>query len=125
MIFILTVFFFKVPIENFEKLKLSLLIDSEPYDLEHYYDVKDKKLKKEDFFKGNLNAQHFYWFYYDKYEDISIYYFKNEQSMQFNQAQEQINQHFNEKLKLWKCCTLIKQQNINLEKILQRISHER
>lgn len=32
---------------------------------------------------------------------------------------------FSEKLKLWKCCTLIKQKNISLEKILTRIKSER
>lgn len=37
----------------------------------------------------------------------------------------QKNESFNDKLKLWKCCTLIKQQNITLEKILNRIKNER
>lgn len=32
---------------------------------------------------------------------------------------------FNDKLKLWKCCTLIKHQNLTLEKILNRIKNER
>jgi hypothetical protein len=94
--------------------------------LEYYYDTKEKKLKKEDFFKTNLNMQKLYWSYYDKYEDISIYYYKNEQLQQLNQQHQHDQiQQFNEKLKLWKCCTLIKQQNVTLEKILQRIANER
>ena len=86
-------------------------------------DTKEKKLKKEEFFKSNLNMQTLNWSYFDKYEDISIYYYKNEQLQQLNQH-DQIQQ-FNEKLKLWKCCTLIKVQTMTLEKIVHRIANER
>jgi hypothetical protein len=115
--------FLKVPVENFEKLKLSLLVGSEPPDLEYYYDSTQKILKQEEFFKSNLSIQNLNWSYYDKYEDISIYYYKNEQIFKMNNQQR--DQQFYEKLKLWKCCTLIKQQNLTLEKIMNRISNER
>ena len=110
-----------MPVENFENLKLSLLAGSEPPDLDYYYDSREKILKQEEFFKSNINMQNLNWSYYDKYEDISIYYYKNEQILQMNQRDQQ----FYEKLKLWKCCTLIKQQNLTLEKIMNRISNER
>ncbi len=153
------------------------------------------KIKKAEFFTSNINIEKTYWFYLDKFEDVSIYYFKNEYIQQqqkqlfqasatsltaketampasssntnnfassqansnhhfkqrssiissvdqeltnlneihlaFNIPNEsgfylpQKNESFNNKLKLWKCCTLIKHQNITVEKILNRIKNER
>ena len=101
------------------------MVGSEPPDLDYYYDTREKTLKKEEFFKSKLNIQNLNWCYYDKYEDISLYYYKNEQPLQMNQNQRDQSQQFNEKLRLWKCCTLIKQQNVTLEKIIHRIANER
>ncbi len=184
------------------------------------YDLDKQKIKKVEFFTSNINIEKTYWFYLDKYEDVSIYYFKNEyiqqqqklaQSPNTNMKQidqsmtascsnnqtsslatisssnsnnlnyststtsttstsivststqsqsknkttnissseiqdinllneinltfntsidsclylPQKNENFNNKLKLWKCCTLIKHQNITLEKILNRLKNER
>ena len=96
----------------------------------------------------------------DKFEDVSIYYLKNEQqnellettivSNQINATGlssanpnliatsnlvnpkidqslyvSQKNENFNDKLRLWKCCTLVKHHNLTLEKILNRIKNER
>jgi hypothetical protein len=92
----------------------------------------------------------------DKFEDVSIYYLKNEQQTDLletltlnNQINSTIipsqsvtcstlspqndsllllpqkNENFNDKLRLWKCCTLVKDQNLTVEKILKRIKNER
>jgi hypothetical protein len=114
----------------------------------------------------------------DKYEDVSIYFFKNENlsqpqhqssqstsaylspsslssgaatsttsspSSSTNNLQASVlsssnvsslaslmpplllanSENLNHKLKLWKCCTLIKQPNLTFEKILNRIKNER
>jgi hypothetical protein len=91
----------------------------------------------------------------DKFEDVSIYYLKNEQQNELldalsinNQTNSspsgqnvpsnlfipkndsslfvsQKNENFNDKLRLWKCCTLVKNQNLTIEKILKRIKNER
>lgn len=190
---------FTVPAENFEKLKLSVSYGSEPCTLEYLYDLDLRQIKKAEFFTSNINIEKTYWFYLDKYEDVSIYYFKNEyiqqqqklaQSSNTNlklsyssqelvvnnlehqhrssttglmsqsntqatnvknksslvntEVQEhktnvndvsqilnevyylpQKNECFNNKLKLWKCCTLVKHHNITVEKILNRIKNER
>jgi hypothetical protein len=188
--------------------------------LEFLYDLDKQKIKKVEFFTSNINIEKTYWFYLDKYEDVSIYYFKNEYIQQqqkisqssntsvkqsdqsaivstnsysnqnssaatisssnsnnlnfststntsssasssttqsqsknkssaisasdmqdinllneinltFNTSIDsclylpQKNENFNTKLKLWKCCTLIKHQNITVEKILNRLKNER
>jgi len=147
----------KVPFENFDKLKLSVSFGSEPYSLDYFYDVPGRKLKKADFFTNNVNIQNAFWFYMDKFEDVSIYYLKNEQQNELletlntnNQTNStltpisqnalnnnlipqndsslflfQKNENFNDKLRLWKCCTLVKNQNLTIEKILKRIKNER
>lgn len=121
----------KVPVENFEKLKLSLFYDSEPLDLEVFFEPIERKLRKEEFFKNSIPTQNLNWCYFDKYEDISIYFLKNElnamgkHSEAFSQISPQNQPNFNEKLRLWKCCTLIKKQNVTFDKILQRINYER
>ena len=207
---------FTVPIENFEKLKLSVSFGSEPHNLDNLYDLESHKLKKVDFFANNVNIDKTYWSYFDKYEDVSIYYFKIEPQQQLikttsntnlantsatpnqqsfvtastgtplsslnslisttNSSSQtffissnlmatvtsagaaasasilspataasnassatrtsnnnstntlfipQTNECFNDKLKLWKCCTLIKKPNLTLEKILSRLKSER
>ncbi len=145
----------KVPFENFDKLKLSVSFGSEPYSLDYFYDVSGRKLKRVEFFTNNVNIQNAFWFYMDKFEDVSIYYLKNEQQNELldalsitNQANSspsgqnvpsnlfipkndsslfvsQKNENFNDKLRLWKCCTLVKNQNLTIEKILKRIKNER
>ena len=183
---------FTVPIENFEKLKLSVSFGSEPHNLDYVYDSQQHKIKKVEFFTNNVNIQKTFWFYLDKYEDVSIYYFKNEyvqqqheqllltttnleaqaqsiQSSNMNSSTPSVlstitsaaanttltsakvaiqmtnppnpvadaasvssslfmpqkNENFNDKLKLWKCCTLVKHQNLTLQKIINRIKNER
>lgn len=182
----------QVPIENFEKLRLSIC-GSEPHSLDSLYDLESRKLKKFEFFAGNVNIDKTFWSYFDKFDDVSIYYFKNEYQQQLllnksasnsnltnsssvststinnppssNQSSQQqqqqpyyvssnmmgstpnqpslsvsstsyptissslfipqANECFSEKLKLWKCCTLVKKPNLTLEKILNRIKKER
>jgi hypothetical protein len=154
---------FTVPIENFEKLKLSVVLGSEPHSLDGLYDWETRTLRKQEFFTSLVNVDKSFWSYFDKYEDVSIYYFRNEYQQQIiktatsssnlnnssslsasttaAQAQQhfsmtpasfasslfipQTNECFNDKLKLWKCCTLIKKPNLTLEKILQRLKSER
>ena len=172
--------------ENFEKLKLSVSIGSEPNDLDYFYDLNSKQLKRPEFFLSNINIDKTFWCYLDKYEDVSIYFYRNEYPLiqpQSNTSStltnnmghsmsniastaasisvnnnpqsnlisiQQLNPHslsannhyqnsnnsanlfasqkfenFNDKLKLWKCVTLIKHPNIKLEKILNRIKNER
>jgi hypothetical protein len=169
---------FTVPVENFEKLRLSSVFGSEPHLLDNLYDLEQKKLKKVDFFANNVQIDKTYWSYFDKYEDVSIYYFKNDSMSSFNNNKSiastatnlisiseqpstqttttttttsgalnittnnsalhtastsyssslfmpQANECFNDKLKLWKCCTLIKKPNLTLDKIMNRIKNER
>ncbi|RNA25411.1 stAR-related lipid transfer 13 isoform X2, partial [Brachionus plicatilis] len=166
---------FTVPVENFEKLKLSVSFGSEPHNLEYFYDKEAKSIKRAEFFSNNIKIDKTNWFYFDKFEDVSIYYFKNDilfqsllknvesstsnsgiqlpvspnrtvttavtiqindstsnflepetfESVQSSFAIPQQNESFNDKLKLWKCCTLIKSQNLTFEKILTKIKDER
>ncbi|CAF0915176.1 unnamed protein product [Brachionus calyciflorus] len=174
---------FTVPVENFEKLKLSVSYGSEPYNLDYFYDLEKKIMKRIEFFTNNVKIEKINWFYFDKFEDVSIYYFKNDffsqsllknissntnsshqthstinnshnqttsnntttisspvsiqitcseismpeayESVQSSFLIHQKNESFNDKLKLWKCCTLVKHQNLTLEKILTRIKDER
>lgn len=165
----------KVPVENFEKLRLSVSFGSEPHNLDYFYDKETKCIKRTEFFTNNIKIDKINWFYFDKFEDVSIYYFKNDilfqsllknvesvisgsgiqssistnrsvanslsiqinestpvllvpetfESIQSSFAFSQQNESFNDKLKLWKCCTLIKSQNLTIEKILTRIKDER
>jgi hypothetical protein len=179
---------FTVPSESFEKLNLhsNELLNTEPHNLEYFYDRELKKLKIQEFFQSNVKIDKTYWSYQDKFEDVSIYFCKNDtpdqqmfnlifpQSKNSIQLQSLINpisqnsisntqqssnnnhnlpigqgsiaslagsssiitattamlipsklENFVNKLKLWKCCTLIKKQNLTLEKILNRIRNER
>jgi hypothetical protein len=169
---------FTVPVENFEKLRLSVVLGSEPHNLDSLYDPESRRLKKAEFFASNVNIDKSFWSYFDKYEDVSIYYFKSEYQQQviktagsnanlsgagsshlaagpnsnnsnasagggnvapgatrphsMNPAAfqaclfiPQTNECFNDKLKLWKCCTLVKKPNLTLEKILTRLKSER
>lgn len=202
--------------ENFEKLKLSATYGSEPHQLDYLYDMQTRNIKRAEFFTSNVNIDKTHWFYLDKYEDVSIYYFKSEGSTELtvntsltnlNQSQStavagsatpsssmadasstnsgngavssanakvrsansieetspslsplisavpvssatlpstvtatatstaasasaslfipQKNESFNDKLKLWKCCTLVKHPGLTLEKIVHRIKYER
>ena len=135
---------------------MSVSFGSEPYGLDYFYDVPGRKLKRVDFFTNSVNIQNAFWFYMDKFEDVSIYYLKNEQQTDLletltlnNQISSTIipnqsvpcstlspqndsflllsqkNENFNDKLRLWKCCTLVKDQNLTVEKILKRIKNER
>ena len=168
----------KVPFENFDKLKLAVSFGSEPYNLEYLYDMKGRKLKKVEFFTSNINIQNAFWFYLDKFEDVSIYFLKNEQQKEqliegmptavtqipttsivscsitpnttnqinanlptqtsltvnnnnincetiSNLYVPQKSENFNDKLRLWKCCTLVKHHSLTLDKILNRIKNER
>lgn len=173
---------FNVPVENFEKFKLTFS-NSDPLSLDSYYDLKNRSLKKADFFVNNIKLDKNYWYYMDKFEDVSIYFCKNENSNETKQddaimlpeltLHSNTNQNllpvgdaslgqanethyaysnaglphsisstivtstnfltlmpqkfetFSDKLKLWKCCTLIKQKNVTLEKIVNRIKNER
>ncbi len=114
-----------MPVEIFEKLKMQLSYDSEPYDLEYFYDKANKKLKNEDFFESHTGVKSSSWTLLDTYlSDISIFYSKNEMS-NTTTSNSYSQQQTHEKLKLWKCCTLIKNQNLTLESIQQRIANER
>jgi hypothetical protein len=68
---------FTVSIENYKTLDV---ISLELYDIEHFYDFNEHKLKKNEFFKNDIDIEKIYWLYYDKYEDVSIYFFKNDYS---------------------------------------------
>lgn len=211
--------------ENFEKLKLSATYGSEPHQLDYLYDMQAHKIKRIEFFTSNVTIDKTHWFYSDRYEDVSIYYFKSESANelvmnssltnlhQLGQQQQptsgaavvsastsnpttttaniqsgtttqassnealsgggnggiltkiksinsidetspsggtsnhntttnastpgtsssisaslfipQKNESFNDKLKLWKCCTLVKHPALTLEKIVHRIKYER
>ena len=204
---------FTVPMENFEKLKLSATYGSEPHQLDYLYDMQVRNIKRVEFFTSNVTIDKTHWFYADKYEDVSIYYFKSESTSDLivntsltnlsqqgtststvgptqspspsisqqqqsettatssaplqssDQQRVQLktapsideannssinnnntstavtsnmaasisaslfiphkNENFNDKLKLWKCCTLVKHPNMTLEKIVHRIKYER
>lgn len=75
---------FQVPIENFEKLKLSASYGSEPHNLDYLYDLSTNKIKRVEFFTNRVDIEKTYWYYFDKYEDVSIYYFKNEYQTKLN-----------------------------------------
>ena len=215
--------------ENFEKLKLSATYGSEPHQLDYLYDMQIHKIKRVEFFTSNVTIDKTHWFYLDKYEDVSIYYFKSESANELaamntsltnltqlassstitnpnpiilqsstgiavaalveptstssvqstcpsgtgslfkvkstssmeesNNSQQQHssssvvvtattpsrttshtpastsisaslfmqqkNESFNDKLKLWKCCTLVKHPGLTLDKIVHRIKYER
>jgi hypothetical protein len=118
----------KVPVESFERLKLSLLFESEPHDLDYYYDAEEEKLKTEDFFKCWSNIKSANWTFIGAYlADVSIFYCKNEMLVKLNPEEtvEIIRNQCHEKLRLWKCCAIVKNQNATLESIQQRISNER
>lgn len=146
--------------------------------------MQTRKIKRPEFFTNNVNIDKTHWFYLERYEDVSIYYFKSESAnelvvntsltnlssqstagspttansssdalstsrirsansidepsssstpMVINQSTSisaslfipQKNESFNDKLKLWKCCTLVKHPALTLEKIVHRIKYER
>jgi hypothetical protein len=119
--------------------------------LDFFYNSSRKELKNANFFTSKFSNDKIQWTYQDKFEDVSIYFCKHDQSSQTsaNQTDSHSNssvsntQDFSEvvstltsvivskpdsfgnKLKLWKCCTLVKTQNLTLEKILSRIKNER
>lgn len=164
---------FIIPVENFEKLNPSEMNSIEPPKLDYFYDIKTKQVKNAEFFKTKFNIDKTFWSYQDKFEDVSIYFFKTDQSntqnTNANQFQSYVNNNqlpmhvsssnsnscssqnshsmpssaegysltaltsvvvprpdsFFNKLKLWKCCTLVKTRNLTLEKIIYRIKNER
>ena len=161
-----------MPVESFQNIKQSTT-NSDPPSLDYYYDVNTKSLKKSDFFVANIKLDKNFWYYMDKFEDVSIYFCKEESNenkqtiddlasalpeiaftnnsspsqVQLQSVTEQIYsgsisntivtstnfltlmpqkfETFTDKLKLWKCCTLIKQKNVTLDLILNRIKYER
>lgn len=139
-----------------------------PPDLDHFYNLESKEIKNVNFFTTKFSNDKIFWIYQDKFEDVSIYFCKLDQSTTTSANQPELksyvhhsnssynnssvsssshgNQdwtHFSEgcvsltsvvvpksdsfynKMKLWKCCTLVKTQNLTLEKILNRIKNER
>ena len=122
-------------------------------------------MRKAEFFNTKFNIEKTFWTYQDKFEDVSIYFCKDDnpgQSSSTNQFQSYVSMppvsmnspvagnspndtllalsegcitltaavvprpdSFYNKLKLWKCCTLVKTPNLTLEKILNRIKNER
>ncbi len=161
-----------MPFENFQNIK-HITTNSDPPSLDYYYDINTKSLNKSDFFAVNLKMDKNFWHYMDKFEDVSIYFCKEENNenkqtndditsvlpdlafvnnssspdVQLQSVTEQIYsgsisntivtstnfltlmpqkfETFTDKLKIWKCCTLIKHKNVTLDQILNRIKYER
>jgi hypothetical protein len=180
-------------------LKTNVFTPISPYELDYIYDSKLSTVKYKQFFTTNINVDNSNWLYFGKYEDVSLYRYKNEHKnnnessettlidsatptatstlastptstttitttktaanacssmhipypfsgyqlqqtknattaprSQSNTSLEisvtsslMLNCSFYDSLRLWKCCTLIKQYNLKADQILNRIKNER
>jgi len=163
--------------ENFEKTIYQSRETPETPKLDYFYNSKKKELLNTEFFTTKFNSDNIFWIYQDKFEDVSIYFSKNDQpsssqpkpqqpqQLQTNKNSNTANpissnklqsytpvpfnipsqvsipvaagcvsltsvlvpkpECFYNKLKLWKCCTLVKTPNLTIEKIVNRIKNER